>query len=81
MSGTANHLDTRYASLPKVAAFLGMTPKALRKRVERRTISFRRAGKRLLFNLVELEAWVSELPGVTAEEALGRMENTHNQKH
>jgi len=49
-----------------------MTEKGLRKLVERRKIPFRRQGRRLLFDLHELDVWFESLPGVTLEEALGR---------
>ena len=74
MSKAHSSPDHRYVPLPEAAVFLGMTQKALRKRVERKTIPFRRAGKRLIFDLAELQEWVASLPGVTTEEALRRGE-------
>jgi hypothetical protein len=62
----------RFVTLPDAAAFLGMTTKAIRKRVERRTIPFRRAGKRLIFDLAELEKWATGFPGVSLDEAIQR---------
>lgn len=57
-------LDVRGA-----ADLLGCTPKAIRKRVERRMIPFRRWGGRLLFRTTELESFIAALPGCTLEEA------------
>ena len=70
MSSAANPHGRRYAELSEAASYLGKTPKALRKLVERRAVPFRRAGKRLVFDLAELDRWVAGLPGVTLEEAL-----------
>jgi len=57
-------LDVRGA-----ADLLGCTPKAIRKRVERRLIPFRKWGGRLLFKMTELEDFIAALPGCTLEEA------------
>ena len=57
-------LDVRGA-----AELLGCTPKAIRKRVERRMIPFRRWGGRLVFRTTELESFIAALPGCTLEEA------------
>jgi len=62
----------RFALLPAAADFLGCTDKALRKLVERRAVPFRRVGRRLIFDLQELERWFAHLPGVTLDEALER---------
>ena len=62
----------RYVALREAAVYLGCTEKALRKLVERRSVPFRRAGRRLIFDLAELDDWVGRLPGVAVEEALNR---------
>jgi helix-turn-helix protein len=58
-------LDVRRA-----AVFLGESEHALRARVARRTVPFRRLGRRIVFIRAELERFIAELPGVTAETAL-----------
>jgi excisionase family DNA binding protein len=69
---SANPPGRRYVALSEAAAYLGRTEKALRKLVERRAIPFRRAGRRLIFDLVELDRWVEGLPGVGLDEAMNR---------
>lgn len=51
------------------AEFMGGTPDALRAQVRRGTIPYRRMGGRIVFIRAELEKFISELPGVTVEEA------------
>ncbi len=65
-------ISGRYGGLAEAAAYLGKTDKAVRKLVERRAVPFRRAGKRLVFDLEELDLWVASLPGVAVEEAVTR---------
>ena len=72
MSRPTNPLGPRYVALAEAAAYLGRTEKALRKLVERRAVPFRKAGKRLVFDVVELDRWVVSLPGVTLYEAVDR---------
>ena len=62
----------RFVSLREAAAFIGHTDKALRKLVERPVVPFRRAGRRLIFDLHALEEWLAHLPGVSVEEAVQR---------
>ena len=47
-----------------------MTEKALRKRIERGQIPYRKFGRRILIPLQELEKFLAALPGKTAEEAV-----------
>lgn len=72
MNRSTNSLDRRYVTLAEAAVYLGRTQKALRKLVERRAVPFRRAGRRLVFDLHELDQWVGRLPGVALDEALDR---------
>ena len=72
MGQAADSPGRRYVSLSEAAAYLGRTEKALRKLVERRAVPFRRGGKRLVFDLVELDGWVASLPGVGLAEAVER---------
>ena len=52
--------------------FLGRTEKAVRKLVERRAIPFKKVGKRVVFDLRELQRWVESFPGVSLDEALSQ---------
>lgn len=55
--------------VPSAAELLGMTPKAVRQRVARRALPFRKWGGRICFVKVELESFIASLPGCTLEEA------------
>jgi excisionase family DNA binding protein len=72
VSRSTNSLERRYVTLAEAAVYLGRTQKALRRLVERRAVPFHRAGRRLVFDLHELDQWVGRLPGVALEEALDR---------
>ena len=72
MGRSSNPPSRRFVSLREAAIYLGRTEKALRKLVERRAVPFRRAGKRLVFDLAELDRWVASLPGVALAEAVER---------
>ena len=60
----------KYLTIPEAAPPLGMTEKALRKRIERGQIPYRKFGRRVLIPLQELEEFLAALPGKTAEEAV-----------
>lgn len=62
-------LDVKSAS-----DFLGETEKAIRARVARRMIPFRRLGRRIIFLRTELEAWLAALEGCSLDEALANQE-------
>ncbi len=59
------------------AGFLGISDKALRGRVSRRQIPFRRLNGRIVFRTRDLEAWLDALPGVTVEEALENLRGSN----
>lgn len=67
MSAPGDRLDVR-----GVAALWNTTERAIRKRVERGTIPFRRDGSRVVFFLDELERYRQGLEGVGVEEAIAR---------
>jgi excisionase family DNA binding protein len=51
-----------YLNTDEAAAFLGRTPKAVCRMVERGQIPYRKWGKRLVFVREELEEFVNSLP-------------------
>lgn len=55
--------------IPGAAEFLGTTEKAVRQRVARRAIPFRKWGGRICFIKAELDTFLASLPGCTLEEA------------
>ncbi|MEO7862305.1 MAG: helix-turn-helix domain-containing protein, partial [Nitrospirales bacterium] len=48
--------------------FLGWSEKKTRGMIDRKLIPFRRIGRRIVFIRAELDAWLTNLPGCTAEE-------------
>jgi excisionase family DNA binding protein len=52
--------DDGFLDVEDAAKFLAVTPAAVRRKVERRTIPHHRAGGRVLFDRRELRAWVEE---------------------
>lgn len=61
-------INKRLLSIADTATYLGLTESSLRKRVERRQVPFRRLGKRIIFDLQELERFIQTLPGISLEE-------------
>ncbi len=60
--------------VPAAAEFLGVSEKALRARIARGQVPFKRWGGRLVFRRQELSEYLEMLPGVSLEEALERMQ-------
>ncbi len=64
----------KYLTIPEAAPPLGMTEKALRKRIERGQIPYRKLGRRILIPIQELDEFLIALPGQTAEAAIAAVE-------
>ena len=62
-------IGAQVLDISSAAELLGMTPKGIRKRVERRMIPFKKWGSRICFVRAELESFIASLPGCTVEEA------------
>ena len=73
MKNTTATDSSRYLPVAKAAEYLGMTPKALRCRVDRGTIPYRKIGGRLAFDRRELDRFIAESPGLSAAEVLGEL--------
>lgn len=58
----------------KAARLLGMTERALRGRVARRLVPYRRYGSRIIFLKHELERLIADLPGVSIAEARNNLQ-------
>ena len=58
----------------EASAFLGLTQKALRQKVFKRTVPFRKDGRKIVFIRRELEAHVDDLPGCTPAEARNNLQ-------
>jgi excisionase family DNA binding protein len=63
----------KYMTVTEAAELLHVTPKALRLKVARRQVPFRRFGKLIRFSALELEKYMTALGGCDAEEALTRI--------
>jgi excisionase family DNA binding protein len=64
----------KYLSISEVATILGLTPKAIRQRIARGQLPFRRFGRRVLVPTSDLERFMASLPGRTADEAVAAVE-------
>ena len=61
--------DRQVLSVAEAATLAGMTEKAIRQRIARRTLPFRKLGTRCIFLKHELEEFLTDLPGCSVEEA------------
>lgn len=48
----------RYGDIPAAATYLGMTEKAIRRKVERRQIPYIRIDGRIRFDFTDLDLWM-----------------------
>ena len=62
----------RYLDVKGAAGYLSMTEKAVYWAVARRMIPFRRLGRKLVFDAVELDNYMHALAGVNVDEAVAR---------
>ena len=67
-------------NLKEGAAFLGLTEKCLRRRLDRGLIPYRKIGRSILFWRSELEAWRLTLPGIDAKTALENLGHRNGDK-
>lgn len=63
-------IDGALLGIPEAAAFLGLTPKAVRGRVARALLPYRKMDGRIVFIREELCHYIGTLPGITLEEAV-----------
>lgn len=70
------HAETHGAVLDVAgaASFLGSTASAVRHRVARRLLPFRRLGSRIVFLRSEIEQFLATRPGCTVQEAQKNLE-------
>jgi len=72
MQLAATTTQRRYLDVKGAAVYLSMTEGAVYAAVERRQIPFRRLGRKLVFDSVELDAYMHGLEGVDVAEAVAR---------
>jgi hypothetical protein len=65
----ATQIPRGFYNVKATAGALNTTEKAVRGRIARRQIPFRKLGGRILIPIAELELYISRLPGVSASEA------------
>jgi excisionase family DNA binding protein len=65
----AHTTEPKYLDIDSAAAHLGMTSRAVRARVGRGQLPFRRLGGRIIIPRDELERYIRALDGVSASEA------------
>lgn len=64
----------KYLKVAEAAPILGITQKAVRQRIARGELPYRRWGRRVLIPAYELERFLASLPGKTADEAVAAVE-------
>ncbi len=73
MTGAPTATATRrYLDVAGAAVYLSMTEGAVYAAVARRQIPFRRLGRKLVFDAVELDTYMHGLEGVDVKEAVAR---------
>ena len=65
----------KHLTVEQTAEELGLTIKAVRQRIARGQLPFRKLGKRVLIPATELDTFLATLPGRTAKEAVAAMED------
>ncbi len=65
----------KYLTIPQTAALLGITERATWQRLYRGQLPYRRWGRRVLVPLAELERFMDELPGQSADDALRNIDD------
>jgi len=64
----------KYLRVSEIAQLLGITQKAVRQRIARGELPYRRWGRRVLIPAQELDRFLAALPGRTADEAVAAVE-------
>jgi excisionase family DNA binding protein len=64
--------ERRWLDVKGAAIYLSMTETAIYTAVARRQIPFRRLGRKLVFDAVQLDAYLNGLAGVDVAEAVAR---------
>lgn len=70
---------SRYLDVESAATYLGMTPGALYASVARHKVPYRKVGRKLVFDRLELDSYIHSLEGVGVEEAVARALNNGTQ--
>lgn len=65
-------VQRRYLDVKAAALYLGMTEGAVYAAAERRQLPFRKQGRKLVFDVMKLDAYIEGLEGVDVTEAVAR---------
>lgn len=65
----------KFLTIAEAAPPLGLTEKALRQRIFRGQLPYRKLGRRVLIPAEELERFLAALPGKTVAEAVAAVED------
>lgn len=65
----------KYLTIPQVAELLNISERAAWQRLYRGQLPYRRWGRRVLVPLAELERFMEQLPGRSADEALRNVDD------
>jgi excisionase family DNA binding protein len=66
----------KYFTVTRAAEVLSCTPKAIRQRIARGELPYRRWGRLVLIPAEELEAFIEALPGKSARQAVATIEES-----
>lgn len=61
---------TATTTVKRTASYLGMSEAAVYAAVARRQLPFRKLGRKLVFDIIELDAYMHQLEGVGVSEAV-----------
>ena len=61
-------MEKRFLTLKEAASYLGKTEKALYISVWRREVPYKKWGKKLVFDMRELDTFIASLPGMTFDD-------------
>jgi excisionase family DNA binding protein len=66
----------KYLTVTRAAEVLSCTTKAVRQRIARGALPYRRWGRRVLIPVAELEEFLAALPGKSARQAVATIEES-----
>ena len=72
-AATTTPIAPRYITAQQAALYLGITTQALYNLVCRRYVPHRKMGKKLIFDVKELDSYIAHLDGIDAGEAAARI--------
>jgi excisionase family DNA binding protein len=68
-------------SIAEASKLLGLSPKSIRRRIDRRQLPFCRLRGRVFIPAKELEIFIANLPGINAEQAIAQADKEGQDAH